>query len=380
MKKKMLAIALLGLATAAQAEHHSSAYIGVLGSYVDPDNARGVDDDAYGASLLFGFPGKWLTPEINFSWTQFDRNVGPTDDNYSLGLDLRMNFAPKAPVNPFLLIGGGGVFEDSIPDDPEERIVGFANAGGGLMIPLGNSRASLRLEGRRVVTFTDEVVPGRDRLYDTRASAGLQWAFGDHEEPAPAPVVEPAPHHPQPPEVVDSDRDGVPDTTDRCPGTIPGVKVDEVGCPLPPPDSDADGVVDTSDMCPDTPRGLRVDSRGCAIKAQTLVLRNINFEFDKATLTADSRTALDEIARGLKGQPTMQVTLEGHTDAKGSDAYNLRLSRERANAVRDYLISQGVEAARLRAEGHGETRPVADNTTEEGRAQNRRVEFKVMKE
>lgn len=379
MKKQLLALAVLGgVVSAANAGMYDSGYMGFMGSWVEADNGRPVDDDGLGATLLFGFPGRYVTPELNFSWTRFENNVtNKDDDNYALGLDFRFNFAPDAKVNPFLILGGGGVFEDAIPKDADERFVGYANAGLGLLLPMGDLRhTAWRFEARRYATFTDDI-SGGDALWDTRVNFGVQFNLQADApaKPAPAPIVPPPP-----PKVVDSDADGVADSIDRCPGTVPGTKVDAYGCPLPPPDSDGDGVVDASDACPDTPRGLRVDSRGCVIKAQTLVLRNINFEFNKATLTPDSRAALDGIAAGFRGQPTMEVVLEGHTDSKGTDAYNLRLSRARAASVRDYLISQGVEARRLTARGYGESRPVTDNKTDEGRAQNRRVEFKVVKQ
>jgi len=370
MKNKALVFA-LGALLAGPALAQSNGYLGFMGSYVLPDSDRAVEN-GLGATAIFGLPGRYLTPELNLSWSHLQSSVGGRpDDNYAGGLDLRFNVLPFARVTPFLLIGGGGVYEDSINDWK-----GYANAGGGLLVPLGDSRhTALRLEGRRYATFADDLAAGNDRLWDTRINAGVQFNFRADEPPPPPPPA-PVPLA----RVSDSDGDGVPDGGDRCPGTVPGTRVDGVGCPLPPPDSDGDGVLDANDACPDTPRGLRVDSRGCVIKAQTLVLRNINFEFNKATLTPDSRIALDGIARGLRGQPTMEVSLEGHTDHIGSDAYNLRLSRARAAAVRDYLISQGLGARRLASQGYGESRPVADNRTDEGRAQNRRVEFRVIKQ
>jgi OOP family OmpA-OmpF porin len=113
-------------------------------------------------------------------------------------------------------------------------------------------------------------------------------------------------------------------------------------------------------------------------EAQTIVLQNVNFEFNKATLTADSQSVLNDVATGLKSDPNMKVEIAGHTDSKGSDAYNQKLSQNRANSVKAYLVSQGVPATRLVAKGYGEKSPVATNDTDEGRAQNRRVEFRVL--
>ena len=107
-----------------------------------------------------------------------------------------------------------------------------------------------------------------------------------------------------------------------------------------------------------------------------VILQGVNFEFDKAVLTADSRQILDRVAASLLAHPEVKVEVGGHTDSVGSDAYNLNLSHQRAEAARDYLINKGVPASRLTAKGYGETKPIADNNTAEGRAKNRRVELK----
>jgi OOP family OmpA-OmpF porin len=113
------------------------------------------------------------------------------------------------------------------------------------------------------------------------------------------------------------------------------------------------------------------------------VLRGINFDFDKANIKSEFRPVLDEAARILADNPNVRVTVEGHTDSIGSDAYNQRLSERRARAVKQYLVSKGVAADRLETVGKGEKEPVAPNTkpdgkdNPEGRAMNRRAELKV---
>lgn len=109
-----------------------------------------------------------------------------------------------------------------------------------------------------------------------------------------------------------------------------------------------------------------------------IVLRGVNFDFDKANIRPDARPVLDEAIRILKEEGGIAVISAGHTDSIGSDQYNMRLSLRRANAVRDYLIAGGISASRIRAEGFGESQPVASNETAEGRAQNRRVELRVL--
>jgi outer membrane protein OmpA-like peptidoglycan-associated protein len=111
--------------------------------------------------------------------------------------------------------------------------------------------------------------------------------------------------------------------------------------------------------------------------AKKIVLRGVNFDFDKSTLRPDAIPILDEAARVLVAEPGLQVSVEGHTDSRGTDAYNDALSLRRANTVRQYLADHGVDAGRLSVVGHGESKPVASNDTDDGRAQNRRVELLV---
>ncbi len=173
----------------------------------------------------------------------------------------------------------------------------------------------------------------------------------------------------------DSDRDGVSDASDVCPGTPAGTKVDRYGCAF---DSDGDGVTDDRDLCPATVAGMSVDSKGCPSifqASQPLVLLGVNFETGKAVLLPSSKGVLDQVAQSLVDNPDVNVEVAGHTDHIGTAAANVRLSQARANAVRDYLITKGVDAGRLTAKGYGEENPVADNATVAGRAANRRVEL-----
>ena len=180
----------------------------------------------------------------------------------------------------------------------------------------------------------------------------------------------------------DSDGDGVVDGKDKCPGTPPGRKVNAEGCEL---DSDGDGLVDGVDKCP-TVYAKTAD--GCPLPApapapapapKKLEIEGVNFDFNQATLRQEATGLLDADAAALKDWGDVKVEVAGHTDSKGSDAYNMDLSQRRAEAVRDYLISKGIAADRLTAKGYGESQPVADNDTDEGRAKNRRVELIPMK-
>jgi outer membrane protein OmpA-like peptidoglycan-associated protein/outer membrane protein W len=136
-----------------------------------------------------------------------------------------------------------------------------------------------------------------------------------------------------------------------------------------PGDSDGDGVVDADDKCPNTPKGDRVGPFGCSCDVSV----QLQFKFDSAELTPEDMATLDRVATRLTELQFIGGEVSGHTDSTGDDAYNLDLSKRRAQSALAYLESKGVAAGRMTSVGFGETRPIADNATPEGRAQNRRV-------
>ena len=171
---------------------------------------------------------------------------------------------------------------------------------------------------------------------------------------------------------VDEDADGVPDYLDECPGTATDVPVDKKGCPL---DSDLDGVPDYMDECPGTPAGEKVDQKGCVIvEVKEMVLSaGTNFASGKSELLPSAYSELDKMVDVMRENPGSTWRIEGHTDSKGSNELNKSLSQQRAQAVYNYFIGKGIDGRRFQVVGMGEDFPIADNTTEEGRAQNRRV-------
>jgi outer membrane protein OmpA-like peptidoglycan-associated protein len=190
----------------------------------------------------------------------------------------------------------------------------------------------------------------------------------------------------------DNDRDGVPDSLDKCPNQpedIDGFQ-DKDGCP--DYDNDKDGIADTLDKCPNEPETYNgyKDEDGCPDtlpkptlkeeKALNKALRAINFKTASAELTEDSYTALNSIVAFLKQYPFLKYEIQGHTDSRGNDDYNLLLSAARAASVRYYLVSQSVPDSMVIAIGYGKTRPIESNNTAQGRALNRRVEFKVIEQ
>ncbi|NSL87966.1 OmpA family protein [Chitinophaga sp. Mgbs1] len=160
----------------------------------------------------------------------------------------------------------------------------------------------------------------------------------------------------------DSDGDGVSDYFDKCPGTAANVKVDGSGCPLPEPviEKKEEKVVITEE-----------DTR--IVKE---AIQNLEFEFAKASIKPSSFAALDRVADLLK-RKNLNLKLAGHTDNVGSKSRNLALSRERAESVKQYLVSKGVNASKIEAVGYGMSQPIASNKTAAGRQKNRRVEFTI---
>jgi outer membrane protein OmpA-like peptidoglycan-associated protein len=184
----------------------------------------------------------------------------------------------------------------------------------------------------------------------------------------------------------DKDKDGVADADDKC-IDIPGPKA-QGGCP----DTDGDGFADNVDKCPKEPEVVNnvEDDDGCPDKGKSLVkltadkieiLDKVFFDTSKSTIKSVSFPLLDQVATVLKSHPEVKkVRVAGHTDDQGKDDANLKLSEDRATAVREYLIKKGVPAERLESKGFGETAPVADNKTKQGREQNRRVEFNIVEQ
>jgi len=217
----------------------------------------------------------------------------------------------------------------------------------------------------------------------------------------------------------DSDGDGVLDPKDKCPGTPEGTKVDADGCPLDsdkdgvandtdncpnntpteisagvyksgpktgcPVDSDGDGVPDYRDKCPNTPAGTSVDTDGCAVVTgvieSVLTEDHIRFDFDKAILKPAGKAIVDKMVSFLNKDiaHVKEVLVVGHTDRTGPADYNQSLSQRRAQSVADYITNGGVPTSVVVVVGKGESDPVSNKNTKEGRSANRRVEITVRK-
>lgn len=217
----------------------------------------------------------------------------------------------------------------------------------------------------------------------------------------------------------DTDGDGIPDDKDPCPDKAPGEKADPLfaGCPMPP-DTDADGILDRDDSCPNAKGlvsadkkengcpgdsdgdGIRDDKDACPeirgkedadpgksgcpkivrfVGKEIVILQQVQFTTGTAKLTGNSDEILSEVASVLKERTEiLKLEVQGHTDNKGNKAANKNLSQRRADAVMKVIVDKGVAKERLTAKGYGQEEPIADNATEEGRSNNRRVQFKVL--
>ncbi|WP_352890968.1 OmpA family protein [Sinimarinibacterium thermocellulolyticum] len=381
--RAMLALALIAAAESAFAERderplQKGGYLAPLYGYVDSQSDRLKS----GAQVLVmgGYRSGGYAIEIGGIMQQIDTEA---DSNVDLkgGLFNALWFPFDGLLNLYGMASfGAGELMDypatprSSVDNPLKRF-SLTRYGGGLGylwgLSLGRYEMAIRSEVLYIVGRRDEDPrPGGDigapRLFkEVSANIGLQLPLG-LVPPAPPPqpvaqVVAPLP---------DSDGDGIFDNADQCPGTPRGTEVDSVGCPLPPePPPPA---------CHGNSDDRSIALGGCEA-GDTLVLRDVNFEVDEDRLTADAEAVLDEVVAELQAHPDFVIEVAGHTDDKGSESYNQSLSERRARSVVSYLVSRGIPQSRLTAVGYGESQPIADNQTEEGRERNRRVELKILR-
>ncbi len=332
--------AALSLSSLAQATEvgrwYGTGQIGAL--FTDDDRNLTSSDRLFGLSI-----GKHMNESWSLELNANGAKLGGFDP-YAASLDALRVFRRDQKLQPYLTLGAGAIRNDfEIGRDSTDFM---AQAGMGLLWKLGENRRgtgafSLRPE---IKARWDDA--GREDYFDYIANLGFQFSFGGAAKAQELPAAPPAPLPPPPP-------------------------------PPAPRDSDGDGVIDERDKCPGTPAGVAVDAVGCPQRGE-ITLHGVGFDFDSARLTPTSSRVLDNVATDLKKFPRLSIELQGHTDSVGADQYNQRLSQQRAEAVREYLLGQGVSASQVTARGYGESRPVATNATVEGRALNRRVVMHVL--
>lgn len=352
----------------------------------------------------------------------------PDQTHIDLGVDLLAFYDRDMAIAPYALLGVGYLLADG---DEGTQFVGntgsdnrvTASFGVGLKWRLGQSKYSIRAEYRARTAFGDP-----DNLNDRLLTLGVQYNFGETraniENPAPnkdtdgdgvLDIWDACPDTPPGTEVTsrgceltnidrDDDGDRVYNVKDQCPNTPVGVPVDRQGCSL---DSDGDGVTTDQDRCPAsragadvniygcevdrdedgvadhrdkclfTRPGVRVDVDGCEIK-DIISLPGVNFESGQDVLVAGTEYLLQSAADTLNSNSDLQIEVAGHTDNIGNPDQNIGLSLRRAKTVRDFLIQFGVDQNRLTYKGYGDAQPIADNSTADGRATNRRVELRLV--
>lgn len=349
------------IAAPAMAEDRDRIYINPAIGMQLFDDKRDLDESAtYQLGLEYRFSDHWAIEAV---YGKSDPERKYTDGDVSVR-DYRLDGlyyfgAMDDSIQPYLGMGAGHTEFDG---NGESRI----NAGGGLRFVM-NDTLSLRLDAREFFSLDEDA-------WDTLVSLGVSLAFGREAEAAPPP---PAPAPPPAPE--DTDSDGVPDNRDQCPGTPAGAPVNAQGCLL---DSDDDGVADYQDRCPGTARDAEVDENGCegvTERVETVEL-TVHFPLNSAEIVDLYDEEIRQVAEFMERYPDTTVEIAGHSDSTGEASYNLDLSQRRAEAVAARLIQHpDIDGERVTARGYGEAEPIADNSTEAGRARNRRVEARIIK-
>lgn len=334
-------------------------YIHPMAVYYDPPGKLGYDDSSVGPGVALGwsFLDNWAM-EGEYDNHEPDLKTGGSGNIDSWAANIAYLMPVSRWLTPFVTIGGGrGEYDRDNFGNGKTSTQNQYNFGLGTY--LGTSqRFAFRADVRGM--YLNDV----EKLQPW-ASVGFVLKVGRIEEPPPPPA---------PAKPADSDGDGVPDSTDACPNTPAGVVVDSRGCPL---DSDGDGVPDYLDKCPNTPAGTKVDAQGCPIPVATTFDLTVEFAFNSAEINDLSFRELRKAMTFMREHPEEKALVEGNTDSVGGEAYNQKLSERRAEAVKDVLVKSDIDANRITTVGYGETRPVASNDTDEGRAKNRRVSIVV---
>ncbi len=343
--KKLMLVPAVALSSMLMAQDYNFEVTPQVG-YVFENGCQGIKNHVVGgASMQYNGFDTFFSPELQVLYSKPDYKRSPKDTSITrVALNAVHEFDMVSDTfKPFFKAGIG--YEDLTRYENGNKDSAFGNVGLGAKFPIVDA-ISLKLE-------TIYMLKENDRRWDNNLAllAGVGFAFGAKEQPA-APVVE----EPKPAAVA--------------PVAVPA--------PTPAPvdgDDDKDGVLNSIDKCPNTPAGHKVDKDGCSV----LVNLKVNFDFDSAKVKDGYSQDIKDFSNFMKDMPEYSAQIVGHTDSKGSDAYNQKLSEKRANAVKELIIKDGVNASRLSSMGMGESQPVADNATEEGRAENRRIEANLFK-
>ncbi len=315
-------------------------YISPFGTFIKTDNSRNADD-GWGAGMGIGkMINKHLNLEARGFYNELDGDgIGNDRKYWELAggtLDMQYYFS-RQKLAPYAVVALGGMNTQI----GGRNTAGFiAEAGLGLTYEVSDNFL-IRSDARyRYNDNQGHIQPGTTDFHDMTINVGFVIPFGakpTHVAQTPLPI---APVAATPDcSTLDDDGDGVNNCVDRCPGTPEGSTVDNVGCPV------------------------------------RLILKGQHFNYDSAELTLNAMKLLDGVAESLTNYPQKNdIEVQGHASSEGSNEYNMELSKRRAESVVDYLRAKGI-SNRLSATGFGEEQPIADNSTEAGRSENRRVEL-----
>ena len=405
---KLLSLAPLLLVSLPAQADEGDWYVAPSIIWFNDDPYRALDESLAGAQVAVG---RNLTQHLSLegllgysainAWC-VPGDCYPDQKHLEFSANLLTFFNRDATFAPYILLGVGYLGVDADEGPQYVRNTGSdnrptASVGLGFKWHMGQSNYSIRGEYQRpVLAFGDP-----SDLNDQLLTLGVQYNFGGVSDSS-IPVV--AASAPDPDAYQDSDQDRINDNVDQCPNTPIGHAVDRVGCSL---DSDMDGVVTGQDRCPasraaadvdiygcendkdndgvvdhrddclGTRAGARTDVKGCEIK-DIISLPGVNFETGRDVLLPGMEYLLQAAADTLNKHPDLQIEVAGHSDDVGDANLNIGLSMRRAKTVRDFLIRYGVEESRLTFKGYGEAQPIADNSTADGRATNRRVELRLV--
>lgn len=310
------------------------------------------DDMLLGIGVGYRFDSPWAI-ELTYQQTDADFEsplAGDTEiDLWHLGALYHLKRNDN--LQPFLSFGIGKADYNNAPGKDEDN--SQVNAGVGVKWSF-NEKAAIRGDFKIFTGASDDQV-------EAAVSLGLHYAFGA----TPAPTAS---------NDGDSDNDGVPDSADHCLGTSTGIKTDRHGCPE---DDDGDGVYNNMDACPNTTdRRARIDEKGCYVRLESKVniTLNVEFDFDSSEPRDEHIGEVQKVADFMVQHPHSSVVMEGHTDSVGTEKYNQNLSEQRASTIADMLIKKfNISQDRISFVGYGESQPVKNNNTAEGRQHNRRV-------
>lgn len=396
-----------GLSTGFSSDRQTTAYV------------YGAAEHDFESFLLSGTIGTHFRP---------DRVIGGANSDLVVGSELRYAFGGYVPLREKLRVGvelWGTTGITSIDDkrtppeshntffggnnttiewlaqaryllDQRDRV--FVNAGAGTRLSGGYGAADVRILASigTYVTLKDWEPDSPHRMvvatpdvpdYDPDRDGD---GYPDSVDKCPDVKEDGKPPNPTDgcPMEPDADKDGIPDSRDKCPNDPEdkdGIQ-DEDGCPEE--DADNDKVPDVEDKCPlePGPRSKIAEKNGCPSltkvteDGEVALMRPIEFDTGKATIKPVSYEILDEVVTLMEAREDIRIFISGHTDNKGGHDMNVQLSKDRAASVMKYIVGKGIKASRLSSEGYGPDKPKADNNTEEGRAKNRRVDFKILEE